>query len=171
MTFKNLTFGLIFLLVSFKAEFKYQDQALLNDISRDYLEAVIKRKKHIRNQIVTDINGKHWTSNLTYTNLNRIKNFDIEKDSDIVDFNRLFNKENFQVLKKEKQYKTWSKIFPDLKFHKKKESNFIVSLPILNEEKNYAIFYVGDDFSGNLVVYKKEGDEWKYFAIGSIWIS
>ncbi|MCP9199983.1 hypothetical protein MKO06_08700 [Gramella sp. GC03-9] len=58
-----------------------------------------------------------------------------------------------------------------MKFHKKKESNFIVSLPILNEEKNYAIFYVGDDFSGNLVVYKKEGNEWKYFAIGSIWIS
>lgn len=148
-----------------------QDMVYINEISRKYISKLIDNNKTVSDNIILDVEGKYWSSELTYTHLSMIKNFKAKKESDIVDFYKIFNTEDMYDLNKNQRFQKWSEIFPDLDFNKKEGSDIVISLPILSKGKNFAIFYVGTRYSGELRVYKKYADEWKYFANGILWIS
>lgn len=162
---------IFFFLATCKNKQMNQNQLLVKEVSRKYISTLLEKNKTVSDNIILDVEDKHWASQLTYTHLSMIKNFNIKKESDLIDFYDIFNTGNLYDLNKNRKFEKWSEIFPDLKFSNQKGVDLIISLPILSEDRNYAIFYLADRYSGNLVVYKKIDSEWQYFAIGNVWIS
>ena len=73
---------------------------------------------------------------------------------------------------KDNSISKWSTIHPDLDFSKSEQNNSAyISLPIIDQSTNYAMFYVETRYSGDLVIYKRESEKsWQFYAIGNIWI-
>ena len=62
------------------------------------------------------------------------------------------------------------KLIPPLFLTKSKEA-IKVSMPVFNESKTMASYFVGDQYSLSIRFCKKENGKWVYFCSGTIWIS
>lgn len=116
---------------------------------------------------------ENWSSLINKNQFALIRNFNINEPEDIVNFQLLFSDNDLRFMKlqaSENTYPLWSSIITT-HFVSNNTSHFVsYSIPVFNEEGNFAIVYVEDSYSGSLKVFKKEIDKWVYFANGLVWI-
>jgi hypothetical protein len=148
---------------------KKETQAILNS----YFEGFENRGIHFNNKILQDYEGKHWSHLINPFHLSLIQNFHIKTESDIVHFETLFDGEIEFLQKSSRNFKIeiWTEILDKKNIVDSGTSMLSLSSPAFDRSFNYAIFYLESNEGGSLIIFKKNGGKWVYFASGMVWIS
>ncbi|MCM4160252.1 hypothetical protein DHB64_10160 [Antarcticibacterium sp. W02-3] len=146
-----------------------ETQAILNS----YFDGFENRGIHFNNKILQNYEGKHWSHLINPFHLSLIQNFNIKNESDVVHFENLF-KEEIEFLQKSSRsfrIEKWTEILDKKNIVDSGTSMLSLSSPAFDRSLNYAIFYLSSNEGGSLIIFKKEGNKWVYFASGMVWIS
>lgn len=156
---------------------KYTEDPLVVNSSHRVLEDYFSKDIEVKNQILEESshNQKKWNEITDSFHLSLIQVINAKTKDDLLNFNLIYTqkflKSRISVLK-DNSISKWSTIHPDLDFSKSEQNNSAyISLPIIDQSTNYAMFYVETRYSGDLVIYKRESEKsWQFYAIGNIWI-
>lgn len=147
-----------------------ETQAILNT----YFDAAFEnRGVHFNNKVIQNYKNKHWSHLINPFHLGLIQNFNIKTESDVVHFETLL-KEEIEFLQKSSRsfnIEKWTEILDKKNIIDSGISGLSLSSPAFNRSFTYAVFYLEDSYSGSLIIFKKDGDKWVYFASGLVWIS
>lgn len=123
-------------------------------------------------KIKQNYKNEHWSHLINPFHLGLIQNFNIKTESDVVHFETLFDEE-IEFLQKSSQnfyIEKWTDILDKKNIVDHSISSLSLSSPAFDSSFTYAVFYLEDRYSGSLIIFKKTGDKWVYFASGMVWI-
>lgn len=175
----KLFFILIFLyfFTGCKAQENIKEERVLNEtvsLLESYFNAIAEKKgTKVHNQILHNIDYKPWVDSLIPLQLWSIRNFNIQKKADVIDFENLFNETDithFRSTSKTLTIQNWSEIINHPILSDTSTKGLLLSSPAFDKSFKHAIFYLEDSSSGSLILFKKENDQWVYFASGMVWI-
>lgn len=100
------------------------------------------------------------------------------KENEIKNWRQILEKSSFKKSDSIKNilnnYKTWKVIYNSDKSQEILElkKNYLkYSIPLFNKDRNYALVFRENSFSGNLLILKKINQKWVYFATSFVWSS
>jgi len=160
-----------------KAQENIQEVRVLNEtvsLLDSYFNAIAeKNEMKVHNQILHKIDHKPWVDSLIPIQLWAIRNFNIKKKADVIDFEALFNEidiHHFRSTSKKFTFENWSEIINHPILVDTSSKGILLSSPAFDKSFQHAIFYLEDSSSGSLILFKKENGQWIYFASGMVWI-
>lgn len=175
------SFILLIILTSFlacKAQDNIQKEKVLcetRNLLNSYLDAVADNNgENIQNHILHSLDNQPWADSLIPSHLWLVRNFNIKKKTDVIDFEKLFSDKDIKHLQstsKKFSYRKWSKVINHPLLVENNVEGVLLSSPAFDKTFTYAIFYLDSNEGGSLIIFKKEGDDWVYFASGLVWIT
>lgn len=99
-----------------------------------------------------------------------VSKLEIKSEADVVDFTKFFSEEDFKYMKCQYQsnkIKSWSEVIDNDSINK--DDGIYYSIPFFNKKGNYALVYREHLNSGDVLILKRNKDQWTDYALGFIW--
>ena len=173
-----LYLSLLICLTSCKAQENIQKERVLTE-TVSLLNSYFNRfpensESKFNSRIIYEYGNVPWADSLIPQQLWTIRNHDIKKKSDIIDFEALFDKKDvkhFHSTSKNFTAESWREILDHSNLVDSAANGTFLSSPAFDLDFEYAILYSEGQSSGYLILFKKENNQWIFLASGLVWIS